>query len=143
MTYPTQPGAPTRPVSPRLAFWTSPAGVVSLLAIAGAVILAIALITDAFSPSPADRFKVQVTSCSATSGPLATATVGFTIENTGDSTASATVSIEYRDADGSRLDTDTSTVRNLPAGETARQDESTILNAVPTGALTCRITGIR
>jgi hypothetical protein len=150
MTYPPQQPhqpygqpPPPRPVSPRLAFWTSARGVLSMLVIAGALIFLYIGISDRLAGPASDNFDITVTSCTGNAaGSLATADIGFTITNTSKQARSATVRIEYRDGDGSRLDTDTSVVRSLPAGETARQNESTILDGTPTGVITCRVTGV-
>lgn len=141
--WPAPAGPPPRPVSKRLAFWTSGQGIVCIFVIFGAVVFLIGGIVTRLDGPASRNFETTVTTCQGNStGSLATADVGFTITNTSKSTRSATVHIEYRDADGSRLDTDTSTVRNLHAGETARQTETTILDGVPTGAIRCAITGV-
>lgn len=135
--------SPARPVSKRLAFWTSAPGILSMLVIAGAAIFLIAGISSRLEGPASKNFNITVTSCTGSgTGSLATANIGFTITNTSKTTRSATVHVEYRDADGSRLDTDTSLVRNLGAGETARQNESTILDGSPAGAIQCAITGV-
>jgi hypothetical protein len=52
------------------------------------------------------------------------------------------VKIEYRDGGGNRIDTDTAYVRNIAPGDTVRTDESTILDAVPAGSISCQIVGV-
>lgn len=139
---PYQPAPQPRQVSPRLAFWTSGPGILSIFVIAGAVLFLIGGIATRLDGPASKNFDVNVTSCNSTAGSLPTANIGFTITNTSGSPRSATIHIEYRDADGSRLDTDTSRVARLAAGETARQNESTLLDGTPTGAISCRITDI-
>jgi hypothetical protein len=90
----------------------------------------------------ADAFDVSVTSCNATGTTLATATIGLSVKNTSSSTKSATVKIEYRDGSGNRLDTDTAYVRNIAPGDTVRTDETTILDAVPAGSISCEIVDV-
>ncbi len=134
---------PAKPVNPKLAFWTSPAGIISMLAIAGALMLVLVGVTNMISGPASDNFKVSVTSCTADRSPsLATAKIGLSVTNTSKATRSATVKIEYRDGGGSRLDTDTAYVRNIAPGDTARAEESTLLDAVPTGTISCEIVGI-
>lgn len=62
--------------------------------------------------------------------------------NDGSRSDSATVSIEYRDSAGARLDTDTASVRNIAPGDTARTEESTILDAEADSG-SCRVTAVR
>lgn len=158
MTYPEQPpqpqqpnqwpqpqtyGPPAKPPNPKLVFWTSAPGIIALLAIAFVCTLALAGIINRLQGPTSDRFDLTVTSCSATTGTLPTATVGFTITNTSSQAHSATVGIQYRDGSGARLDTDTAYVTSIRPGETVRRDETTILDGVPSGELDCqvRVTG--
>lgn len=85
------------------------------------------------------QIEVQLTSCT---GSGSVATVGYTVTNNGSTAQSATLDIEYRDAAGARLDTDTSYVGSVPAGDTVRGEETTHLNATPDSAITCKIVGI-
>ncbi|MFI6332903.1 FxLYD domain-containing protein [Micromonospora chersina] len=82
-----------------------------------------------------NHIDVQVTSCESTGS---VAKVGFTVRNSGKQARRVTLDIEYRDAAGARLDTDTAYVGNVPAGDTVRGEESTILNAEST-SLTCKV----
>jgi len=139
---PTPPGYPVqppKPVNPRLVWWTSAPGIITMLVIAGAVVALIAGISTALSGPASAGLKVDVTSCDATT---TTATVGISVTNTGKQTRSATVRIEYRDGAGARLDTDTTYVRDIAPGDTVRTQESTLLDAPPNGSLTCQVTGI-
>lgn len=141
--WPPQPqayGPPVKPPNPYLAFWTSAAGIISMLAIAGAVALGIVLATDLASGPASKNFTVGVTSCEATSG--STAKVGLRIKNTSSTARSATVKIEYRDSAGNRLDTDSVYVRTLQPGDSASVTESTLLDGAPSGTIRCAITGI-
>jgi len=137
------PPPPVKPPNPRLVWWTSGPGIVAVFAIAGAVALALLFIVRVAQGPASDRFDLTVTSCTATTGSLSTATVGFTIKNTTAQTRSATVRIEYRDGSGARLDTDTARVASIRPGETVRHDESTILDGQASGELDCqvRVTG--
>lgn len=136
-------GPPTKPPNPKLVFWTSPAGIISILAIAGVGVLVLLGIVNRVSGPAADNFTVAVTSCNATgSANLATATVGLSVKNTSSRARSATVKIEYRDGGGARIDTDTAYVRDIAPGDTARAEESTLLDAAPTGAISCSVVGI-
>lgn len=81
-------------------------------------------------------FDVRISSCTSTS---LTATVGLSVHNTSKTTKSARVEVEYRDAAGTRLDTDTAYVRDIAPGDTARHDESTILDATTAGTVFCRV----
>lgn len=141
--YVYQPPPPLKPVNSKIAFWTSPAGIISMLAIMGAVVLVLAGISNRVTGPASDNFKVAVTGCEATgTSTLSTAKVGLTVTNTSDTVRNATVKIEYRDSSGSRIDTDTAYLRSIGAGDTARTEETTILDAAPSGAITCAIVGI-
>jgi uncharacterized protein (TIGR02588 family) len=107
----------------------------------GAVALMAGLIAlnQLTSPS-ADSLDVAVTSCEGNS---TTATIGFTVTNKGTKdVAVAAVRVEYRDGSGARLDTDTSYVRQIKAGDTVRGEEVTVLDAAPAGTLECGITSV-
>lgn len=141
-SHPAPAGPPVKPPNSKLVFWTSGTGVVCMLLIAGVLVLTLVGVINRIEGPASSNFDTAVASCEATTGSLATATVGFTIKNTSSKVRSATVQIEYRDGSGSRLDTDTAYVRNIQAGDTVRHDESTILDAEPTGSLECAIVGI-
>lgn len=140
--YGYQPPPPARPVSPRLAFWTSGQGIVCIFLIAGVAVAVLVGIVNAVSGPAAKNFKAAVTSCEATGSTLPTATIGLTVTNTSDRVRSATVKVEYRDGAGNRIDTDTAYVRNIAPGDTARTEESTILDAAPSGTMRCEIVGV-
>lgn len=136
-------GPSASPPNPKLAFWTSPAGIISMLAIAGVLVLVLLGVVNRLSGPASDNFTVAVTSCNATgSTSVSTATIGLSVRNDSKQVRSATVKIEYRDGGGTRIDTDTAYVRNIQPGDTARTDESTLLDAAPTGQLSCVVTGI-
>lgn len=150
MTSPPQPGPeqpatppPAKPVNSKLVFWTSGQGVVTMLVIMGGIVVLIAGITTRLGGSAADNADIRVTSCAADGdASLATATVGFTVKNTGDSVRSYTVQIEYRDGAGNRIDTDTTSVRNVQPGDTVKAEESTILDATPDTTINCAVVGV-
>lgn len=134
-----QPPPPVKPPNPKLVFWTSAPGVISMLAIMGVLVLVLLGIINRIQGPASDRFDLTVTSCSATTGTLPTATVSFTIKNTSSRAASATVEIQYRDGSGARLDTDTAYVTSIRPGETVRHDESTLLDGTASGELDCQV----
>lgn len=138
-----QPGPPPKPVNPKLVFWTSAPGIISMLAIMGALVVILVAISNHLYGPASDNFKVNVTSCDTSgSESLTTATIGLSVKNLSKATRTATVKIEYRDSGGNRIDTDTAYVRNIAAGDTARTEESTLLDAPPSGALRCEVVGI-
>jgi hypothetical protein len=131
-----------KPPNSKLVFWTSGTGVVLMLLIAFVAVIVLAGVVNRIQGPAGDKFGVTVTSCNATGTTLATATIGLAVRNTGKSTASATVKIEYRDGSGSRIDTDTAYVRDIAPGDTARTEETTILDAAPTGSISCEVVGV-
>jgi hypothetical protein len=114
----------------------------SILVILGGLVVIIGGIGAQLAGPVADDFDVTVTSCEAADGSLPTAKVGFTIKNTSSTVQSAIVQIEYRDSAGNRVDTDRAVVRSIAPGDTVSREESTLLDAAPTGALRCAITGV-
>lgn len=141
--YPPPPG---KPVSPRLAFWTSAQGIICIFAIAAGVTFVVFVLTTVLGPSatPASKtLDVSVTGCEFSgSDSLPSATVEFTVRNTGDVARGATIGIEYRDASGARIDTDTARVKSIPAGDIVRSSETTILDAAASSG-TCAIVSVR
>jgi hypothetical protein len=136
-------GPPAKPPNPRLVFWTSGTGVVIMLLIAFVAVILLAGVVNRINGPASAAFDTTITSCEATgSSTLATATVGLTVKNVSKSTKSATVKLEYRDGSGSRIDTDTAYVRDIAPGDTARTEESTILDAAPAGSIECVVTGV-
>jgi len=136
-------GPPAKPPNSKLVFWTSGTGVVLMLLIAFIGVLILVGIINRIEGPASASFDTTVTSCEATgTSSLATATVGLSVKNVSKSTKSATVKIEYRDGSGSRLDTDTAYVRNIAPGDTARTEESTILDAAPAGSIECAVIGV-
>jgi hypothetical protein len=83
------------------------------------------------------NFTVSVTSCAADT--IGIGKVGLSVTNLTSQTRTATIEIEYRDGTGSRLDSDTARVRDIRPGDTARADETTILDGTPSGSLICII----
>ena len=146
--YPQQPppayapaGPPAKPPNSKLAYWTSPTGIVLMLTAAVFLIIGIALLTPSNASTAAKDLDITIVSCNFTGGDLSTATVGFTVTNHGKSTRTVVLHFEYRDSAGSRIDTDTSTVRNIAPGDTVRAEEPTLLDGPATSG-TCHLTGI-
>lgn len=106
------------------------------------VCVGVAVVGAAVSGSAASKMDASITSCTFTSGPLSSAKVGIQVKNNGDSTRTAKVDIEYRDSSGNRIDTDTAYVRNVKPGDTARVEETTLLDAEVTSAGTCKVVGV-
>lgn len=136
--------APAGPVPQPPAGPSSQTQWIVVSAIAAAAILAImaASILKLLHPGGGtdSPFTVSVTSCQADS--IGIAKVGLSVTNRTSEARSATVKIEYRDGSGARLDTDTAYVRNIAPGDTARADESTILDGTPSGSIACIVTDV-
>jgi hypothetical protein len=120
---PVPPDAVAPPAKPP--FWKSTAGslviVAAVLAVfAGAVTVGLLLKHQRHAD-----LDVSVVSCDFHGS---TAVVGYMITNKGGSAHDVTLHIEYRDASGARVDTDTSYAR-VPAHDTVRGSESTFLDA--------------
>jgi hypothetical protein len=142
--YPPMSPPPWMPPPPK-GFWSSARGVLLIIVMVGGLAIAAATVFVAFSSpgsSVADDLTAQVTSCEFTGGGLPAAEVGFTVTNTGTRTRTATLTIEYRDSAGNRIDTETTTVRNIAPGDTVRSSEITFLDAAASSGA-CGITGIR
>lgn len=138
---------PFYPPPKKKSFWSSTGGVFAILGMVfGGVILlcvglaAVGLVSDR---NAASKMDVQITSCKFTgSEVLPSATVGYTVVNNGDSTRSVSIKIEYRDSSGARIDTDTAYVRDVKAGDTVRGEETTLLDAAPSGSGECVVVGV-
>lgn len=142
MTNPPQPPPqPTQPSRFGVTFWTRGPGVILVVIAAGLMLLGIFAATEGLKPGKANAsdLDVTMTSCSITGS---TAKVGLSVTNRGDRTRSVSIGIEYRDSSGARLDTDTARIWSIAPGDTARTDETTLLDAgAPSGR--CVITSIR
>lgn len=129
------PGPP-----PRRSFWSSSVGILTIIGIVfvglAVVCGGLAAIGKAGDDAALSKIKVELTSCE--SGDVF-AKAGYTVTNRGDTARRVTLDIEYRDSSGARLDTDTAYVGEVPAGDTVRGEESTVLNAEPSGVITCKI----
>lgn len=136
--------APTPPpVKSRKDFWLKGPGIIVLIVAGGLLLFGIYAATGGLKPASADA-EVNVVSCKVGgSDSLPTATVGITVKNTGSKTRSFSVNVEYRDGAGNRIDTDTARVRSVAPGDTARVEETTILDAAPDSAGACAIVGVR
>ena len=124
------PGWPVQPIPPKK---TSNR---KILLIVGLVIGLLVLLSLVFGTAggvsdrdSASDLDVSVTSCEFVGGALSSATVGIKVKNNGDSTRTVRVKVEYRDSAGVRVDTDTAVVRGIKPGDTARVEETTILDA--------------
>jgi hypothetical protein len=127
-------------------FWSSPGGIFAIIGIiVGSVVVVcvgVAVVGAVAGNSAASKMDASVVSCTFTPGPLSSATVGIQVKNNGDSTRTAKVAIEYRDGSGNRIDTDTAYVRNVRPGDTARVEETTLLDAEVTSAGSCKVVGV-
>jgi hypothetical protein len=84
---------------------------------------------------------VTVTACSSTGTSPSTAEVLYTVSNRGTAARDATVRIEYRDAAGARIGTDTGRVGSITPGTTVVSGKSTVLrSAAP--SVRCRVTPV-
>ncbi|WP_200209564.1 FxLYD domain-containing protein [Micromonospora coerulea] len=121
-------------------FWGTPGGIFLIVfgsvAFLGFICVGLVTIGRISDRNAVEQLDVQVTSCTGTGS---VATIGYTVKNTGSEARRVTLKVEYRDASGARLDTDTAYVGSVPAGDTVRGEESTILNASTSGAITCKI----
>lgn len=84
--------------------------------------LAAALFALAGCSPSAEDFDISVTKCD---GSGSVALVEFTVTNLTDETESPVMGIEYRGADGIRLDVDDTWVQDIRPGDTARHSETT------------------
>ncbi|MEV0713965.1 FxLYD domain-containing protein [Asanoa sp. NPDC050611] len=119
-------------------FYTTVPGAVTIIGLLGLVTLFVWL-GDRDNRARAEQMSVAVSSCDL-SGP--TGKVVLEVRNTGPTTRSAHIQIEYLDADGVRIDTDSATAWNVPAGGTVKVEETTSLDAPAPGG-TCEITSVR
>jgi hypothetical protein len=127
---------PSRPAKQN--FWTTLPGAATILVILA--LLAVSVWSGAReSRARTAKMRVEVTACDFAG---ATAKVGLMVRNTGDAPRSAQIAIEYRDASGTRVDTDSATAREVAPGDTVRLEETTLLD-VPTDEGTCRIATVR
>ncbi|MBU2670473.1 hypothetical protein KOI35_43930 [Actinoplanes bogorensis] len=108
-----------------------------MLVIAG-VIAGATFVATIFAAEPAE---VRVLSCTSDdAGFFTPATARMSVKNTSSSTKSFTISIEYRDSTGDRIDIDRTRVRDVRPGDTVKVEESTMLDSAPVGALSCTAT---
>lgn len=130
--YGPPPGYPMQPPVKK-SFWKSPGGITLIIALAIIVpclgCIGFGTFGSILDDSAASKMDASITSCKFTGGPLSSAVVGISVKNNGDTTRTATVEIEYRDAGGTRVDTDTAYVRDIRPGDTARVEETTLLDA--------------
>ncbi|XVV10841.1 FxLYD domain-containing protein [Actinoplanes sp. CA-131856] len=148
-TYGPPPGYPAPHFfgpPPKKNFWSTPGGIV--LIVVGAVVLGclgLGVIGSIGSTGSRDNANLEtaVVGCEFTGDDvLPSAKITFTVKNNGKSAHGATVRIEYRDAAGNRIDTDTSYVKSIAPGDTVKAEETTLLDAAISGSGTCGITGV-
>lgn len=143
--YPPQPYAPPPGYYPpkKKSFWGSSAGILLIvfgsIAVLGVVCVGLVTVGRITDSNAAKQIDVQLTSCGGTGS---VAKVGYTVTNNGSKARRVTLKLEYRDGSGARLDTDTAYVGSVPAGDTVRGEESTILNATSGSAITCKVVGV-
>ncbi|MFI2650218.1 hypothetical protein [Micromonospora fulviviridis] len=135
------PGFYPPPPPKKPSFWGSTVGILTIIGICGGALLVICLglvlIGGISDRNAASKIDVQLTSCG---GSGSVAKVGYSVTNNGDQARRVRLDIEYRDSSGARLDTDTAYVGSVPAHDTVRGEESTILNATPgNSSLSCKI----
>jgi hypothetical protein len=139
--YAGQPQPAPPPANPRREFWLKGPGVIVVVVAVGLVLFGITQVFSAVKPKPSA--DVTVVSCElGGSSSLPSATVGLQVRNTGKTTHTFAVRVEYRDGGGSRVDTDTAYARDVAPGDTVRVDETTLLDAAVSGG-TCNVAGIR
>ena len=85
---------------------------------------------------------VSVTACSSTGTAPATAEVLYTVSNRGTTARAATVRIEYRDAAGARIGTDTGRLGRIAAGGTVVSGKSTVLHS-SARSVRCLVTAVQ
>ncbi|MFI6266170.1 FxLYD domain-containing protein [Micromonospora sp. NPDC051006] len=124
-------------------FLATPGGiflvVFGTVALMGAICVGLVTVGRVSDNNAVKQLDVQVTSCTGTSS---VATIGYTVKNNGNEDRRVTLKVEYRDSSGARLDTDTAYVGSVPAGDTVRGEESTVLNASPGSSITCKIVDV-
>lgn len=140
------PGAfyPPQPPPPRKgSFWGTSGGILLIvfgsIAILGVVCVGLVTVGRISDSNSAKQIDVTLTSCGGTGS---VAKVGYTVTNNGGQARRVTLKLEYRDASGARLDTDTAYVGSVPAGDTVRGEESTILNATSDSTITCKVVSV-
>ncbi|GAA1841347.1 hypothetical protein [Asanoa iriomotensis] len=119
-------------------FYTTIPGAVTIIGLLGLVTLFVWL-GDRDNRVRAEEMTVEVTSCDLSGS---TGKVVLAVHNTGPATRSAHIQIEYVDADGIRIDTDSATAWNVPSGKTVQVEETTSLDAPAPGG-TCDVISVR
>lgn len=141
---PQQAPPPAKRPPTRLDFWLKGPGIIVVIVVGGILLYGLYAAFGSGGQPAKVSAEARVVSCEIdSSGSLPQAKVGLTVRNTGDKTRSFTVSIEYRDSAGSRIDTDTAYVRSIAPGDTARTEETTLLDASVSSGGTCAIVGVR
>jgi hypothetical protein len=131
-----EPAGPRR--TRKQSFWQTIPGAVTIV---GIVALLAVVVWAGRREQAAERAKlrVDVESCAFTGR---TAVVRLAAFNGSGATRTLHIELEYRDADGARVDRDSATARNVAPGDTVRVEERTLLD-VPTTAGTCEVASVR
>ncbi|MER7164480.1 FxLYD domain-containing protein [Micromonospora sp. NPDC000207] len=144
--HPYPPQYHPTPPPPRPTSWAkSTAGILTLTGI-GCLALTMLICGGVIAAGAAmdrrglDDIDAQLTACEIST--IGIGKIGYTVTNNGSAARRVSLKLEYRDATGARVDTDTARVGEVPAGDTVRGEETTILNATPTGTVECKIVGI-
>lgn len=138
MTYPAPTPGPWKPAN-RREFWLKGPGLIGLI-VFGALAVFIPLSLLEGAAEPAGELQVRVVSCEVDQSGNATA--GVEVTNGSGRAADVAVELEYRDAGGVRLDTDTLYVWDIAAGDTARGEEMTGLDAA-SSSVVCHAVQVR
>lgn len=135
---PVHPPQPTRLPPPRKPHWWRDLGqggqaVIIIGAILAPVLIGVLIFASYANRASAGSIKVDITGCEYSgSDTLPTATIEFTAHNTSGRSKTVRLKWEYRDSGGALVDTDSTSV-TIPAGDTVRGTETTILNAPARG----------
>jgi hypothetical protein len=137
--YPTGPGGPPR----KPHWWRDLDSGARLALIALAIIIplagGIAVFAAVMDRAGLNDVEVKSSSCRFDSDGLPSVSVEYSASNTGNRDRQITIHWEFRDASGSRVDTDTTSV-SVPAGDTVRGSETTLLPvAVSSGSCGFRV----
>lgn len=137
------PSTPPKLTPRDRAFWLKGPGVILTTVVVGGIVAALLYIAGAAPTGAPGRnltpVQATVTGCRADDF---SATAALTVTNTDSRARTVTIDVEYRDGSGARLDTDTAYVRDIAPGDTVKHDETTILDAAPSGTVTCLITDV-
>jgi hypothetical protein len=107
--------------------------VLIIAAVVAPLLIGMVILISATSRSGApDTIRFDLVSCSYSGPTLPAVTSEFTATNSSNRDYRLTIKWEYRDTSGARIDTDTTRV-TVPAGETIRDSETTLLPVAVSG----------